>query len=177
MKKQLIGFALLPDDEIHHWVKEVQWVLNHRFGLRISRQPPHITIKSPYEATHMDDHIALLEGICMQMQPFNIEISGVSNFENGVIYFQVEKNEILHNFHMDVLKALHKNHGILSQENEADNIIYHMSIAGEPDKKKLIQATTFLKENTSAFSWTVNQCGILVHEKDKGWKIKKVIRF
>jgi 2'-5' RNA ligase len=177
VKKKLIGFAIMPDDEIHHWVKEVQWVLNHRFGLRISRQPPHITIKSPFESPHIDDHIALLESICMQMQPFNIEINGVSNFENGVIYFQVGKNEILHNFHMNVLNALHKNHGILPQDYEADNIIFHMSIAGEPDKHKLVQATTFLKENTSAFTWTVNKCGVLINEQDKGWKVKKFIDF
>jgi 2'-5' RNA ligase len=65
-----IGFAILPDNITHNYIRGLQWRLNQNLGIRISRQSPHITIKSPFETEALQGHLDYLEGLAEQLEPF-----------------------------------------------------------------------------------------------------------
>lgn len=172
-----IGFAILPDSGLHNYIRGLQLRLNQKLGIRLSRQSPHITIKSPFETNDLQAHIDYLEQLAPQIDPFDIRCSGFGTFGKQVLFLRVADNPDLLALHNRILKDLDNQFGIQAHEFEGENVVFHASIAGFRESENIEDALAFLKTEHPELVFKARELGVFFHlGGGDGWIVLRRIK-
>lgn len=116
------GIAIFPSKPIQDEANAYR----KRYDPRYAHVPPHITLKSSFEADDktIDELVTELKHIANKMEPFTVNINKVSTFApvTNTIYFKVEPIKQL----IDLHELMHQ--GKFSKEKEY-NFVPHITIA------------------------------------------------
>ncbi|MEL7120977.1 MAG: 2'-5' RNA ligase family protein [Bacteroidota bacterium] len=172
-----IGFALLLNNEVFNFVRTLQLELHLELGVHLSRQPPHITIKSPFEASNITPFVAYLEKIAQTTSPFEITIDGFGNFGNQVLFLEVLENPTLTQLHHTIINDFQQAFMIAPDQYEGANVKFHVSIAGFNETELFQQAQEYISAHKAEFSLQINQLGIFYYlGPGQSWIINRKIR-
>ena len=93
------GFVLDKEDElfIRNTCKEV----NKKYGLNelSFTLPQHISLKTSFYSDNYLEVIHFIKSILSNFSAFSVNVIGISKINNGVIWLDIEENEILRNIH------------------------------------------------------------------------------
>jgi 2'-5' RNA ligase len=165
-----IGYGILVEEEIFNYMREKEVELFKKFGLEAGlKQPPHITIKPPFEAEDLELHFKYIEKLAKEIDPFEISIKGFNHFGNKVIYLDVMHNEKLFALNKKITLDLHES---------KDEMIFHSTIAYSDINNKEFQEAydMMIKKPTPEFKFKFNKIGLFYKlSSDSGWIILKKI--
>lgn len=169
----LIGVGLIIDDEAFNTIREIELKLSNKsknyHGLF---QPPHITIKRPFEASDktLEKLKKILKEYARNQKPINVELKLFKNFGKSVIYSYCENNQIhkMHNALLEFLKTINVDAG----EFDGDKFVGHCTLAmnlKETDFKNLRKDLNSIKGLT--IKTEIKKLGIFLNIDKNHWII------
>lgn len=172
-----IGYAIMANVECHNFIRKVQLELYLEAGAGLARQSPHITIKSPFETSEIEDHVAYLESLSESIQSFEVELDGFGSFGEKVIYLAVKPNRKLRNMHQKILSEVNMRFGLIPHEFEGENIVFHMSVAGFDNSESFYKAQLYLRKYNPQFRYSINTLGLFYYlGENNGWIVNRKIK-
>ncbi len=170
-----IGFALMLDPRTHNYIRQAQIDLNKKFDFRISRQYPHITIKSPFETEELEPFVNYLEQLAVSIKPFPVRLKGFGHFGERVLFLEVVENSILSKLHFRILEELGKKFGLEPHQFEGENIKFHASLAGYSSQEDFKIASAFLQNRELDHTFIARELGLFYHLGEGGWMVMRRI--
>lgn len=163
-----IGYGILLEEEVFNYVRERELELFESFGMETGlKQPPHITVKPPFETKELQTHLDYLEVLAKEVEPFEISLKGFNYFGDKVIYLDVIHNE----------KLFALNRRITSDLTAIDDeMIFHATIAysdiNSSEFKRVYDS--LIKKSTPEFNFTFKKIGLFYKlSNDAGWIVIK----
>jgi 2'-5' RNA ligase len=144
-----IGIGVLLDEETCNILRNFELLLfesnQNTSGLS---QPPHITVKVPFEVPSMDDiEIAAkyMTDLATKTKKFSIKLQGLGHFSDKVIFAKVMEHSILKEL-SDIFIGKFSPKAI--QEEERKNMIFHSTLAMNLNAKQFNNSQKFLDKKT-----------------------------
>jgi len=174
-----IGYGIMLEDEITNLMREIELLLFDKFNIKKGlHQPPHITIKPPFEVSDLSPYKNYLDELCEKMEPFEVHLKGFNCFGKKVIYLDVQHNQKLYDIYETIFSDIK---GKYNPGLVRDDMIFHATLAYDDiDEETFSKAYEYLKANYQPeFKFTVNKIGLfyqlpLLHTGDEsGWIVIK----
>jgi 2'-5' RNA ligase len=137
-------------------------------------QPPHITIKRPFQVATMEDVEKLrklLSNVTQQTAAFDVQYLGLGNFGDTTLFLAVQPSAELQELHEKLLSTLQATFGSVESPHEGKEMVFHTSIAVSLQKDQLQLAKGKLTEDT-ATSCHIGKLGLFLGLHDNThWSI------
>lgn len=102
-----IGYGVLVPPTVFNRMRELELEFFALYGDNPGlHQPPHITVKAPFETNDLEKHKRYLDSLGAATAPFDVRLGGVSFFDGGVMFLDVERNPVLHDLGRRILNDL-----------------------------------------------------------------------
>ena len=175
-----IGFGILLEDEAFNFVRSIELELFHKFGLlRGIKQPPHITIKSPFYTDKVEPFYQYLKDLSKRIKPFEIKLEGFGHFEKKVIFLNVKENPFLKKLHLKIIKELKEKFDVKPSKLEGKSIKFHSTIAlkdfSEKEFKKIKKYLT--RKYKPSLRFKARRIGIFYYLGQHNWIVIKTVKF
>ena len=169
MNKTQIGIAILPPEEYALFVRRKEIDLAKRFNtIRGLLQPPHITIKWPFETESIAPFEAYCKKLVEEIKPFDIEVNGYGFFEPKAIFLKVVSSKDLVSLHLNILNDLKKQFKIEKNPFEGPNQQFHTTLAYEDLSEEMFHKAKEELEKQA----TVDQATKLIHQGNLDQAVK-----
>lgn len=160
-----IGIGALVDDETFNKVRSLELVTTAATGSYAGLgQPPHITIKRPFQVESIDD-IAKVQGIVADIADataaFSVTYAGLDNFGEETLFLAAGSSPELETLHETLLSKLRATFGAVEMPHEGKEMVYHTSIALGLAGNQIQQLATKLGDDLPA-SCTIHKLGIFI---------------
>jgi len=163
-----IGYGILLEDKAFNYIRGLELELFENLGLEAGlRQPPHITIKPPFEVSELQPHFEYLERLARETEPFEISLKGFNSFGEKVLYLDVLQNEKLFDLNKKITSDLSTN---------VDEMILHATLAyNDLNQESFKKAYSILMQKTLPdFKFVFKKIGLFYRlSNDAGWIIIK----
>ncbi len=176
--RELYFFALLTPFTISGEVDEIKREFANKYeSTKAMRTPSHITIIPPFFANN--EFETAIENKVLKLvsgfEPFNINLSGFGEFNNKVIFIEVEKNEDLEIFY----KAFSAFFTGIGFELTAMNKFFHPHVTvafRDLTPENFKKAWPEFQKREFANSFSASSVHLLKHQNDT-WTVFKEFRF
>ena len=125
-----IGIALLPPEDVCDFVRDKERYLSEKYntvgGLT---QPPHVTVKWPFEADDLAPFDEYCRELASKMRPVEIVYDGYGLFPAGVFFLKVNSTPELVGLHCTILDELKERFGIEKNPFEGIDQQFHTTLA------------------------------------------------
>ena len=169
-----IGYGIILGEDVNKFMRGIELLLFDKFNLEAGlHQPPHVTIKPPFEVDDVVPYQNYLDELCEKIKPFDVHLKGFNCFSNKVIYLDVQHNPRLYDIYETIFKDIKDKY---DPELERDNMIFHGTLAYDDiEEETFNKAYEYLKENYQPdFKVTVKKIGLFCQLYDGGeWIIIK----
>ena len=126
------GFGILLEGPAFNLVRELELDLCERFGLCWGlRQPPHVTVKGPFEIDAWGPVTQYLEKVSAEIAPFDIELRGFGHFGDAVIFHDVVESNALQDLHYQFVNDARRLFSAAPRPFEKENVKFHATLALE----------------------------------------------
>jgi 2'-5' RNA ligase len=140
-------------------------------------QPPHVTIKWPFEVEDITIFERYCEELAKKINSFEVSIEGYGFFEPEVIFLKVIPSKELVNLHLKILYDLKTNFSIEKNQFEGQNQQFHTTLAYEDISQEMFSKAKEELENSEQpkISFKFNSIGLfkftgeewIIHKKFK----------
>ena len=169
-----IGFGILLDIPAHNFIRQLQWELQQVIGIGMARQPPHVTFKSPFEASEIEPYTEYLTKLAADTPAFELNLDGFGYFGEQVLFLDVQENAILTDFHERVLQDMKTMFGISPDPYEGSNVKFPASIAGFQQDEQFQAAPRYIQRYHPNFSFRISELGLFNYlGPGQGWIISQ----
>ena len=170
-----VGIGALLDTETFNLVRSLELTsasATHNYaGLG---QPPHITIKRPFQVNAMEDVerlLSLLHDVAQQTTAFDVRYSGFGNFGDTTLFLAVQPSAGLQKLHEKLLATLQATFGSIESLHEGPEMVFHTSVAVNLQKGQLQLAKERLNEDI-VVSCSIRKLGLFLGLDDNThWSI------
>jgi 2'-5' RNA ligase len=109
------ALALLADREASNLVRRLSWQIHGKYhtGLAITRLPPHISLKQPFEISDTGGLEAYMLELARDTGPFDIRLTQLQlipieseGIRFGLLWIEVQENETLRRLHETLNREL-----------------------------------------------------------------------
>lgn len=160
-----IGVGILLEDELHNQVREIQLriadVTGNWQGLC---QPPHITVKRPFEVASLHGLEHYSESITKataELKPFEVKLATFGDFGGETLFVRAEaKSEELSDVHRHLVSIAGAAN--TTDQFEGDVMVFHSTIARGLTKSQFDAAQHELKDIKLSANFTVKRLGLLL---------------
>ena len=169
-----VGIGLILNDDTSAQITSLENEISRIIGLDSGlKQPPHITIKSPFDVPDMTRILDFFEVFANTVEPIHVSMSGFCYFEPTTAYIAVNRNKDIYNLHKRLLAELESNMDIKPNIYEGDNIVFHTSTAINMSKEQYERAYKHLsKLPLVTYETVIDKIGLLVlKEETNNWII------
>ncbi len=174
-----IGIGLLIDDDAHNELRDLELVVSSKTGNELGLfQPPHITIKRPFEADQNTfvDAKKILKEFCSSVEEFEINLGIYRTFGNEVIYAFTEDSKIIP-AKKTLLEKFEKI-DVMPDEFDADKYIAHSTIALGLSSSDFELAESELQNYKSKNITTlISRVGLFLNVDEKHWIVVATEKF
>lgn len=168
-----IGYAVLVSDEVFNFMREFEVEFFQTFGAnRGLAQPPHITIKGPFDTDDLRWHADYLDSLARQVKPFTVHLKGIGAFGPHAIFLDVLPHFALDQLSKKILSDLPvKTHTPF----EANHDIHHHATLAFPDSEEVFkQALIQYADMRVDLEFTVERLALFYQHQDSWIVYKKV---
>lgn len=99
--------------------------------------PQHVSLKQSFKTDDYKNIIFDLKNYFKNMKQFELKISDIGNIP-GVIWLEIEENEILRKFHNDILNLLKDKYNINKIGFDGETFKFHSTLFQDVDNKEKI---------------------------------------
>lgn len=126
-----VAFSILLDSAGYNLARRYQLKILQKFQAKEALLiGPHVTIKYAFFANDFIGVERYFDGIAQRTHSFEIELSGISSFEeNHVVFLNIIKSEELTKIHLKVLEDLVQRFHVTKAEFEGSNLHFHITLA------------------------------------------------
>lgn len=169
-----VGIGLVPNENISTQIitleKELSKFIESESGLK---QPPHITIKSPFEVSDMSIIESFFDSFAGTVEPIQVSFSGFDYFEPTTAYIAIKTNKHLQELHNRLLRELEVHLGIKPNMYESSSVVFHTSIAVNMSQDQFDRANQYLSQlPLVSFETVFDKIGLfLLKEDTNNWII------
>ncbi len=170
-----IGIAIIPTEDYALFVRKTEIFLSKKYNtVRGLLQPPHITIKWPFETDDLKKFEDYCAELAREIDPFIVKIKGFGFFEPKVIFLKVVPNKKLLNLHLRILKDMKERFGINSNKFEGKDQQFHTTLAyGDLKESEFYRAKEELEKiKQPELSFKFNKIGLYRYTGEE-WVIHK----
>lgn len=178
METYTIGIALLLPEEYTSSIKKKSNYLSEKYNTQQGLfQPPHITLKSPFETKDLVVFEKYCEELAKGLRPFEIKVENYGFFESKVIFLKIVPSEKLMSLHLSILDDLKNKQGIKENNFEGVDKQFHITLAyGDLSPEMFYKAKEELENSEQPhFSFKFDSIGLLKFT-GKEWAIHKVFK-
>lgn len=165
-----IGIAILPSRELAKFAKDKAEYISSKYntvgGLK---QPPHITIKWPFDVSDLTAFEKYCERVAKQTKPFKVECNGYGFFGQKVIFLKALSTKHIVNLHLRVVQELNERFKIKPHYFEGPNQQFHLTIAFDDlSKKSFFEAQKeLISSEQPHFKFRLNRLALLRNTRNK----------
>jgi 2'-5' RNA ligase len=127
--------AFVLNDEAGKFNNEMRRDVFGKFGVKSSKLPAHITIKSPFETEQIDEMEDVLEMFVKHEKAAPIHIKGYNHFDDRVIYMDVFALKEAKEMHDRLIEALQTLSWLQFQSHDGKDKIFHLTITSKKIQK------------------------------------------
>lgn len=169
-----IGYAALVSDEVFNFMREFEVEVLESFGVnRGLAQPPHITIKGPFETDNLQWHSDYLDSLASQTRPFTIHAKGIRAFGPHAVFIDVMNNPTLHRLTQTILGDLPD---ATHTSFEVERSIHHHATVALPDSEEISEKIMAQYSDLNVqFEFTVEKLALFYQHEDS-WIIYRKAR-
>lgn len=175
--KYTIGFGLLIQDQtFFNSIRDLEISISELTNdTRNLQQPPHITVKRPFEvddASQVKAIIASVRDWAASQPSTTIEWHGFGGFGNGVRFVAVNDSAELKHMHLTLCRLLVEKHGIKTDQLEGENAVFHTSIAIGMDASQAAKTDQFLTAvSVPDARLSLSTLGVFMKVSENGWAV------
>jgi len=174
-----IGVGLLIDNEAHNELRDLELVVSSKTGNELGLfQPPHITIKRPFEADQNTfvDVKKILKEFCSSVEEFEVNLGVYRTFGNEVIYAYMEDSKII-SAKKILLEKLEKIN-VIPDEFDEDKYIAHSTISlGLSSNEFRIAESELQNYKDKTMTTLISRVGLFLNVDEKHWIVVATERF
>lgn len=174
-----IGIGLLIEDDAYNKLRDLELIVSSETGNELGLfQPPHITIKRPFEADQ-DTFVnakRILREFCGSVQEFEIDLGIYRTFGNEVIYAFTDVSKII-SIQKSLLEKFEKIN-VMPDEFDADKYIAHSTIALDLSPNEFeIAESKLLNYKGKTITTLISKVGLFLNVDERHWIVVATERF
>ncbi|MDO8487309.1 MAG: 2'-5' RNA ligase family protein [Candidatus Curtissbacteria bacterium] len=171
-----IGIGILLEEDAYNYARDLELKISNQFNTKDGlRQPPHVTIKPPFEVSSLEPFISYFDTLVKSIKPFELELGGIDSFAPSVIYIKVTENPDLENLHLKILDELEEQFDIKPNQFEAKGYAFHSTLAmGDLSQDKYAKAMEYLQKENKSFKFKFTTIGLFYLFEEKDWIVIRV---
>ncbi|MED4228000.1 YjcG family protein [Neobacillus cucumis] len=156
--------------------KKLQDIVNSyrkRYDPHYALIPPHLTLKSAFEATEEDakqfaDQLRIIAG---KKSPFSLKTTKISSFKpaNNVIYFKVDPTDELTSLHSDINREL-------NEQNSEYAFVPHITIGQKLSNDEHSDVYGSLRMTKIDYEETIDRFHLLYQLENGSWTVYETFR-
>jgi len=174
-----IGVGLLIDDNAHNELRDLELIVSSKTGNELGLyQPPHITIKRPFEADQNTfvDAKKILKEFCGSMDEFEINLGIYRTFGNEVVYAYTEDSKIV--FAQGILLKKLEKINVIPDEFDVDKYILHSTIElGLSPNEFEIAKSNLQNYKSKTITTLISRVGLFLNVDEKHWIVVATEKF
>jgi len=159
-----IGIGVLLEESANNRLRELELALAKKSGNWSGLgQPPHITVKVPFEVESMEDVNkvrVLMHDLAKRTKSFQVEIDGYSNFGDKVLYGVVKNTEEFLQLSDPLIDALTEDGQ--PKEYERGRMIFHSTLATNLSSNEYETALKQLQDETLSITTAAIGLGLFM---------------
>jgi 2'-5' RNA ligase len=156
-----IGYGVLVPPSVFNRMRDLQLDVLARYGENHGlHQPPHITVKAPFEIGDLEKHKRYLDVLGAETPPLSVTLSGVSFFDGGVMFLDVEANAGLKDLGQRILNDLGSE--ATPSPFEATGQVHHHATLAFMDPTKLPDAKRDFGRMRDVVTFEADQLGLFL---------------
>ncbi len=131
--KYTIGIGALFDESTYNSVRDIELILSNRTnnfaGLG---QPPHVTVKRPFDVETIDDIgkcLSIMNDLAARTNAFDLKLSGIGNFSDAVLYLQPSHDQNLIDIHNELITKIESAFPGSKTNREGESMVFHSTLA------------------------------------------------
>jgi len=166
-----IGVGLLIDDDAHNELRDLELIVSRKTGNELGLfQPPHITIKRPFEADQNTfvDAKKILKEFSGSIEEFEISLGIYRTFGNEVVYAYTEDSKIV--FAQKILLEKLEKINVIPDEFDIDKYVAHSTIALGLSTDEFETAKSNLQNyKRKTITTLISRVGLFLNVDEKHW--------
>lgn len=174
-----IGIGLLIDDDAHNELRDLELIVSSKTGNELGLfQPPHITIKRPFEADQNTFVYVkkILKEFCSSVEEFEINLGIYRTFGNEVIYAYTEDSKVI-SAQKTLLEKLEKIN-VMPDEFDVDKYIAHSTIALDLSFNEFELAESELQNyKGKSINTLISRVGLFLNVDERHWIVVATEKF
>jgi len=174
-----IGVGLLIDDNAHNELRDLELIISSKTGNELGLfQPPHITIKRPFEADQ-DTFVQakkILKEFCSSVEEFEINLGIYKTFGNEVIYAFTDDSKII-SVQKTLLEKFEKIN-VIPDEFDVGKYIAHSTIGlGLSSNEFEIAESELRNYKSKSIDTLISRVGLFLNVDEKHWIVVATEKF
>jgi 2'-5' RNA ligase len=162
------GIVIFPSKKIQDFANSMR----RRYDPHYALIPPHVTLKSPFEATEEEiKEIAnKLDSIARNFRPVDLKVTKIGSFKpvNNVIYLKVESPEDLEKLHNELNATF--------DGNQEYNFVPHITIGQKMSDDEHSDVYGSLRMTKVQFEDTADRIHLLYQLDNGSWTVYETFR-
>lgn len=143
-----VGIGALIEGSAFNTIRDIELQLAAKTkNLRGLSQPPHITVKLPFEVSGVEQVQAVIEmvdKISANSAAFDVKLNGYASFETKVLYAKPQNTKQLTALHHDLMSALYLLK-VAPDSVEGESMVFHSTLAKDLSETEFETAESELK--------------------------------
>lgn len=157
-----VAVVLLLPPEVDNLVRALQFGILGRLGRCPGIDaPPHVTLKMGFKSSNLTGLADGIAEFARQTDLVEIHISGVSHFDEGVLFLDVEKSSAFEALRQSLLTTLHARYGVMPNEFEGDLFHPHVTVVRDLPRHAALDERARLSGLDADFRFVCDRITIL----------------
>jgi 2'-5' RNA ligase len=160
-----IAYVLPLGDEAHNFMTQLQVDISRRHGGLNDGMtaPPHITLKLGFRTPDLAQFAGYLDEVAQSTPAFEVSLSGISSFEEGIIFLDVEPNPTLDQLRRRIVRELSDRFQVEPKPLEDHRFHFHATLAYGLPPTAFEEELARLSPLTPRFRFEARTLAMLVH--------------
>ena len=173
-----VGIAALFEDLVFNDLRDIELKLANLTGnWRALQQPPHTTLKRPFEIESLEEFALLkikLDKLFQTVKEFEVSFGSVSAFGTGTIYQSICTHSDLRTLHQNIVSVLDELGIEYNLDFEADQFVHHTTLATSLAEVEFDSAYKYMCDNDilDNTSTTISKIGLFLNiDNNQHWVV------
>jgi len=168
-------FALLASNEIHNQVRKLTWDIHQKYrtGIDITRLPPHISLKQPFDVPDLGLLEEYMAGLAGSLDPFDVQLTELQHVDAtvedrsaGILWLDVRETEVLRQIHTRVHQELAERFGNVQAAFDGPDYHFHMTVAiGSQSTEIYRKILDEFSERLVNLQYTVRELAMFIYDE------------
>ena len=159
-----VAFVLPLSEEAHNFITELQVEILRRYGVNDGLlASPHVTLKLGFKTPDLRPFADYIDEVARTTPAPEITLRGISSFEEGIIFVDVEPTAALDQLRRRIVRDLAARFGIEPKPFEDDRFHFHVTVAYGLPQQAFEKELAYLRTLNPTFRFKAQTLAMLCH--------------